>query len=100
MTLMLAHQKQLTEFGHLLQDGKGVKISFVERKDANMQLMPSTLKEYTFYYQANDNTVIEADDSHDIDVDINVIKDHFKLATVETILDSGYMRGKAQEIRC
>lgn len=91
LDLVKIYRSDYEKHKDLLVEGQGVQIIDVSELPANMNSMPSTLKEYTFYYVVNNQTTIKNAPAHTIDID--VIKEHFKLWTIQDVHNSHYVRG-------
>lgn len=98
LSLVLIYSSQLRKYDLLLREGKGVKIEDVDEKKADMQGMPSTLKNYASFYIVTDDT--EISEIPATEIDIEVVKEHFKLSTIRDIHGSHYTRGDPKIYSC
>lgn len=96
--LILASGSALKKYGGLIDEGNGLEITDVEELPANMTRMPSTMKNYTYFYMVTDETDIKAIPGHSID--INLVKAHFNLRTIEEVHQSHYTRGSPTMHTC
>lgn len=89
--LIVVYRSGYEKHKSLLIEGQEVHIIDVDELPAYMNSMPSTLKHYTYYYAINDQSTIKTIPPHPIEID--VIKEHFKLWSIEEVHNSHYVRG-------
>lgn len=98
IVLVLIRGAEYPKYASLLNEGHGVEITDVEERTADVKLMPSTMKNYTYFYVVTNTSNINAIPSHPIDIDI--IKDHFNLWSIERVHESHFTRNSPRICVC